>query len=103
MQVHFSFQHTDPSDAMKERAQTLSTRLKKYFEGKITIDWHFTREKSACVVHCHVTGNHIDTFAEASDPGENFYAAMDECFEKVERQIRKHKETVTNHHHREEN
>jgi len=100
MQVQVSFQHTKTSAAMRERATTLAERLGRYFKGRITVGWHFAKEGNRCVAHCHVTGNHMDYFAEAQDADDNFYAAMDECLDRMERQIRKRKETVRDHLHR---
>ncbi|HTL10917.1 MAG TPA: ribosome-associated translation inhibitor RaiA [Bdellovibrionota bacterium] len=100
MQVQVSFQHTKTSAAMRERATDLAERLGRYFKGRITVGWHFAKEGNRCVAHCHVTGNHMDYFAEAQDMDDNFYAAMDACLDRMERQIRKRKETVRDHLHR---
>jgi putative sigma-54 modulation protein len=42
----------------------------------------------------HISGG--DIFAEAVE--ENMYAAIDALVDKLDRQLKKHKEKITNHH-----
>ncbi len=96
MNLNISFKHMDPSDDLKTFIQEKSETLKKYFQGKISITWNLTIEKLNRVAHCHVVGNHMDYFGEAST--EDFKASIDLALEKIEKQVRKHKEIVKNHH-----
>jgi putative sigma-54 modulation protein len=50
------------------------------------------------VAHCHLVGNSMDYFAEAAT--EDFYAAIDMTVDKIEKQLKKHKEIVKDHLHR---
>ena len=52
----------------------------------------FIRQKAEATVH--ITKHKL--FAEAVD--ENMYASIDELVDKLDRQIKKHKEKLTNHH-----
>lgn len=88
----------EPSDNLRIFIQEKSETLNKYFQGKITATWNLSIEKQSRVAHCHVVGNHMDFFGEAST--EDFKASIDMTLEKIEKQIRKHKEIVTDHLHR---
>lgn len=98
MNLHFSFKHMEPSDSIRDFAEEKSEKLKKYFDGKITLNWNFTHEKFNRVVHCNLVGNSMDYFAEATS--EDFLASIDQVLVKLEKQIRKHKEIVTDHLHK---
>jgi len=84
------------SDHLRDYATEKSERLKKYFDGNIHVTWTFSTEKERNIAHCHLVGNHMDYFGETDD--ESFTAAIDLTVEKIEKQIRKHKEIVTRHH-----
>lgn len=98
MNLSVSFKHMDPSDSLKKFIEEKSETLKKYFNGRITVGWNLSAEKQNRIAHCHVSGNHMDFFGEAST--EDFKASIDMALEKVEKQIRKHKEIVKDHLHK---
>jgi putative sigma-54 modulation protein len=99
MVLNISFKQIDPSDALKVYVTEKSERLKKYFQGKIHITWSFSREKQSKIAHCHLLGNGMDYFGEEST--EDFHASVDQVIDHIEKQVRKHKEIVTDHlHHR---
>ena len=98
MVLNISFKHMDASDALKAYTQEKSERLAKYFRGKINVTWNFTLEKQNRVAHCHLVGNNMDYFGEATT--EDFYASVDLTIEKIKKQLRKHKEIVKDHLHR---
>lgn len=95
MHLNISFKNMDSSDAMKEFIREKSETLKKYFDGKITVTWTLSAEKLARVAHCHLVGNSMDYFGEEST--EDFKASVDLALDKIEKQVRKHKEIVKNH------
>src|SRR4051812_44161480 len=95
MVLNISFKHMDASDALKAYVAEKSEKLAKYFRGKITVTWNFTIEKQNRVAHCHLLGNNMDYFGEAAT--EDLYASVDVAVEKIEKQLRKHKEIVRNH------
>ena len=96
MILNISFKHIDSSEALKEFIEKKSEALKKYFQGKISATWSLTAEKKNRIAHCHIVGNQMDYFGEAST--EDFKASVDLVLDKLETQIRKHKERVKNHH-----
>ncbi|MGK5082761.1 ribosome-associated translation inhibitor RaiA [Bdellovibrionota bacterium FG-1] len=95
MNLNFNFKHIDASDSLREYCTTKSERLKKFFNGKIHVTWSLGQEKHNRIVHCHLLGNQMDYFGETSS--EDFHEAIDLAIDKIEKQIRKHKEIVVDH------
>ena len=98
MTLNISFKHMDASDALKAYTKEKTDKLEKYFRGRIAVTWNFTIEKQNRVAHCHLVGNNMDYFGEAAT--EDFYASVDMAVEKIEKQLRKHKEIVKDHLHK---
>lgn len=96
MTLNMSFRHMGSSNALKAYTEEKSDKLAKYFRGKISVTWTFTVEKQSRIAHCHLVGNHMDYFGEAST--EDFHASIDQAIDKIEKQLRKHKEIVKDHH-----
>jgi len=92
-----TFKHIKPTEKVKSYAQEKTERLNKYFNGKINVSWNFTFEKNLAVAHCHVIGKDINYFGECE--AESLSASIDLVVEKIERQVRKHKEIVRDHLH----
>ncbi|MCM2324533.1 MAG: ribosome-associated translation inhibitor RaiA [Oligoflexia bacterium] len=95
MQLNISFRNMDTSEALRTYTLEKSERLKKYFDGRITVTWNFSIEHMEKVAHCHLVGNNMDYFGEAST--DDFHGAVDATVEKIEKQLRKHKEIVKAH------
>ncbi len=98
MIVNMSFRHMDTTEALKAFTLEKSEKLQKYFDGKIHLVWNFAVEHQDHIAHCHVTGNNMDYFGEAVTG--DLYASIEQAVDKIERQIRKHKEIVKNRLHR---
>ena len=98
MVLNMSFKQMDPSNSIKEHVKEKSERLQKYFQGKISVTWNFHHEKQERVVHCHLVGNNMDYFGEANTG--DFFASIDQAFDRIEKQLRKHKEIVKDHLHK---
>ena len=97
MIIDFAFKHMPASDSLRDHANAKCEKLKRYFDGKIHVKWNFTREHEEFIAHCHLLGNHIDFFGEATET--DAVAAIDEAVMRIEKQIKKQKEIVSNHHH----
>jgi len=97
MNLKTSFKHVEPTDSLKSYISDKSSKLNKYFKGRIGVTWNITFENQTAVAHCHLVGNQMDYFGEAQAP--NFFAAVDDAIDKIERQVRKHKEQVRDHLH----
>ncbi|OFZ78657.1 MAG: ribosomal subunit interface protein [Bdellovibrionales bacterium RIFOXYD1_FULL_53_11] len=95
MTVNMSFKHLEPTDAIKAYAADKSDKLKKFFDGKTAVNWNFTVEKQNHIAHCHLVGGNMDYFGEAITT--DLYASIDEAVDKIEVQLRKHKEKSKKH------
>jgi putative sigma-54 modulation protein len=98
MNLNVSFKRMEPSASLRTFIQEKSETLKKYFQGNISVTWNLTIEKQSRVAHCHLVGNQMDYFGESGT--EDFKASIEEALDKIERQIRKHKEIVKDRLHR---
>jgi putative sigma-54 modulation protein len=98
MQIDMSFKHMDSSEAIKEYTRQKCETLKRYFQGRVHVVWNFSAENHQRIAHCHLTGNHMDFFGEANT--DDLKGSIDLVIDKVEKQIRKHKEIVKDHLHR---
>jgi putative sigma-54 modulation protein len=98
MVINIAFKNIDSSEALSTYATEKTDKLKKYFNGKIHVTWTFSTEKTEFVAHCHLLGNHMDYFGEASHP--TLQESIDDALDKIEKQVRKHKEIVKDHLHK---
>ena len=96
MIVDVHFKHMDSSDSLRDYATDKSEKFKKYLDGKLHITWNFSREHGDFVAHCHIVGNHIDMFGEGD--ADDAYATVDMAISRLEKQLKKHKDIVTDHH-----
>jgi putative sigma-54 modulation protein len=91
--------HVDVTNALREYVQTRFSRLERHFDHMTDIHCVLTVEK---LVHkaeatIHVGGATIHAEAQSGD----MYAAIDNLTDKLDRQVTRHKEKVTDHHARE--
>ncbi|MDX1923751.1 MAG: ribosome-associated translation inhibitor RaiA [Rickettsiaceae bacterium] len=100
MDIRISGQHFSLGDSLKNHA---ITRLKevgeKYFENAISGVVHFSKQSyiTTCDINFNEgTGRHIviKSSAECDDP----YSAFDQALAKLEKQLRKYKSKIKNHH-----
>ena len=96
MQLTISGHHIDLTEAMQSYVENKMERLERHFDQvtnvNVILSVEKMRQKAEATVH--ITGN--DVFANAED--ENMYAAIDALVDKLDRQIKKHKEKRTDHH-----
>jgi len=98
MNLSISFKHIAADDLIKTFVQEKSQTLTRYFNGKISVTWNLSAEKQNRIAHCHLVGNDMDYFGEGST--EDFKASITVALDKVEKQIRKHKEIAKDHLHK---
>jgi putative sigma-54 modulation protein len=96
MNIKITYKHLDSTPGIDEVTHRKSEKLSKYFNGKMNLDWNYTVEKKDQIAHCHLTGDHIEFFAEAKS--DNLYQSIDQVISSLERQVRKHKELVRESH-----
>lgn len=98
MQVSISTRHGQIQDSVHEVVDQKARKLLKFFdritEIDVTID---LRDGGEPLVEIRVCVEEHDDFV-ASDSGNNILTATESVVQKLEQQLRKHKEKVTNHH-----
>jgi putative sigma-54 modulation protein len=98
MTITISFKQMRTSSAIRTYIQEKTAKLKKYFHGRISVTWTLSMERELRHAHCHITGNHMDYFGEAQS--DDLRTSIDFVIDKIEKQVRKHKEVVKDHLHR---
>jgi putative sigma-54 modulation protein len=98
MNIHMAFRQMDATDALKTHINEKSEKLRKFLNGQVECMWTCFVDGDRHVAELHVQGPHIDHFAQARTP--DLYQSIDEVVDKVEKQLRKHKEIVKDHLHR---
>jgi putative sigma-54 modulation protein len=101
MQVNLTGHHVEITPALKDYLESKLIRLERHFESVTSINCVLTVEKlrHKAEAKVNVTGGTL--FAEAVD--DDMYTAIDKLIDKLDRQIVKHKEKLTDHHARESN
>lgn len=90
MNITTTARHYQLTPALKDYAESKVGQLKKYFENIVNAHIIFELEKyrHAVEVSIHVNGKDFN----GREVSEDMYASVDKVVEKLERQIRKHKE-----------
>jgi len=99
MQVNISGHHVDITPSLREYLNEKLTRIERHFENVTDINCILTVEKleHRAEATVNVSGNSL----HAHSVEEDMYAAIDALTDKLDRQVRKHKEKITDHHARE--
>lgn len=96
MQLDVSGHHVDVTEALKEYVKTKFDRLERHFDIATHAHVILTVEKldQKAEATVHVSGGNL--FADAVD--SDMYAAIDALADKLDRQLKRHKEKLTRHH-----
>jgi putative sigma-54 modulation protein len=95
MQINLSGHHVEVTDSMRAYVNEKLARLARHFEHVTQVQVILSVEKlnHKAEAQLHVAG--ADVYAEATD--EVMYAAIDALADKLDRQVIKQKEKITNH------
>jgi putative sigma-54 modulation protein len=91
--------HLEISEAMKRYAEEKATRLNRFYDRIQSIEVVVEKQGIRNRVEMVVTTDHKDTFVGQVDAGE-CYEAIDLVVDKLEAQLRRHKEKLRNRKHR---
>ena len=93
MQLSISGRHIDVTDPMRTYVTSKLTRLERHFDHITNVHVILSVDKleQQAEATMHLSG--ADIFAEATS--ENLYHAIDQLADKLDRQIVKHKEKLT--------
>lgn len=101
MQLNITGHHVDITDAMHNYVSSKLEKLERHFDHvtnvHVILSVEKVRQKAEATVH--ISGGNL--FADAEN--DDMYAAIDAMTDKLDRQIRKHKEKLKDHHRSEGN
>jgi putative sigma-54 modulation protein len=99
MQLNVTGHHVDVTPALRDYVATKLQRLERHFDHVSDVHCILTVEKLAHKAEAtiHLSGSTIHADSTEND----MYAAIDGLIDKLNRQVRKHKEKMTDHHARE--
>jgi putative sigma-54 modulation protein len=96
MQINVTGRHLDVTDPIRQyvhdKLERIGRHLDNQFDVHVILSIEKLRQKAEATLH--VIGGKLH--AEADD--EDMYAAVDALADKLDRQIRKYKEKLTDHH-----
>lgn len=96
MQTQFVFRHMDSSDAVRNYAEERLTKIKRYFSDPLKVSCVFSVEKINHIAQFDVTLRNGLTL-HSSEQTESMYSSIDLALAKMERQVRRYKDRITNH------
>jgi len=95
MQINVSGQNIDITDALKSYAEEKLDRIQKHFDHvtntNIVLNVEKGRHMAEATMHTKGAALHADA------EGNDMYAAIDSLADKLDRQVIKHKEKLTDH------
>jgi len=96
MQISISGQHLDVTPALKAHVNEKLEKIIRHFDHvtQVKVVLHIEKEDHIAEANIHTKGTIINATGHAHD----MYAAIDAMTGKLDRQVLKHKDKVTNHH-----
>ena len=101
MQLNVSGHHVEVTDSLRGYAESKFERLERHFDIVSDVHCILTVEKLRHKAEAKVNVSGGTIFAETTE--EDMYAAIDGLVDKLDRQVRKHKEKMGDHHPRDRN
>lgn len=96
MQINLTGHHVDITTPLRDYVTSKVARLERHFDNATNIHVILSVEKQRHKAEAtlHVSGGNLFADAEQDD----MYAAIDALTDKLDRQVKKHKEKLTDHH-----
>jgi len=99
MQLNITGHHVEVTDSLKVYVAEKLERLEKHFDHVNNVHVILSVEKQRQKSEATVNVNGASLFADSTE--EDMYAAIDSMADKLDRQIKKHKEKLKDHHRQE--
>jgi len=96
MQISVTGHHIDVTNALRNYVESKFERLERHFDHVTDVHVILGIEKIRKKAEATVQISGAKLFAE--DHQEDMYAAIDGLIDKLDRQVRKHKEKIKDHH-----
>jgi len=100
MKINITGHHINITDSLNLYTKSKFQKLKKYSEYMVNTHVILTVEKERMKAEAKLKTKHGNLFAV--DEKNNMYAAIDEIVEKLDKQLEKEKEKITNYRRIEE-
>lgn len=104
MQIHISGRHVDLGEAFQTHVEKrLQDGLSKYLDRILSVDIVVSKEahnQFQVSIHGN-TGTHAGIVIKSMGTASDLYAAFEDAATKVEKQLRRYKRRLKDHHHRE--
>ena len=99
MQLNLTGHHVDITPPLRDYVDTKLERIERHFDHVTNVHVILTVDKLAHKAEAtlHVSG--ADLYADATE--QDMYAAIDGLVDKLDRQVKRHKEKLQDHHARE--
>ena len=99
MQINLTGHHVEITPALRDYLHEKLAKIERHFENATDVHCILTVEKleHKAEATLNVSGNTLHAHSVEPD----MYAAIDALTDKLDRQVRKHKEKITDHHARE--
>ncbi len=96
MQTNVTFRHMPSSEALRSHVETKIQKVKKYLDEPIEAHVTMTSEKGRhrAAIQLEAHGTRVKAEHSTSD----MYATIDLALEKIEKQLRRHKDRSKEHH-----
>ena len=101
MQLNISGHHIEVTDSLRGYVEQKIERIERHFDIVSNVHCILTVEKLRHKAEAKVNVSGGTIYAETTE--EDMYAAIDGLVDKLDRQVRKHKEKLSDHHAREAN
>ena len=95
MQYSVTFRHMEPSDHLKEYSHDKLLRLEKYLDAVVDAEVVMTVEKFRHKAEVLISSDGLKIKAE--EETEDMYSAIDMVVDKLEKQIKRHREKLKDH------
>jgi len=95
MQLNISGHHLDVTEAIRQYSTDKLSKIKHHFDQLININMILGIEKNLQIAEATIHVSGAELFAKAESP--DMYASIDLLINKLDAQIRKHKEKLNDH------
>ncbi|MCG6933548.1 MAG: ribosome-associated translation inhibitor RaiA [Gallionella sp.] len=98
MNLHLTAHHLEITPAIRDYSTEKFDKIKRHFENvviDVNVIFSVEKLKQKAEATMHLSGKNL--FVECED--ENLYAAIDMLVDKLERQVRRHKEKLSDRRH----
>ncbi len=98
MNLKIAYRHLESTPSIEEKIEQKARKLKKYFNGKIDVDWTCSVESGQHISEVKVAGDQFTFHASSKDA--NLYHTFDNVINKLEKQLQKKKDQMKEKIHR---